>query len=69
MDIRKGMYGLSQSGKVAHDKLKTLLKSRGYYPTPHTPGLWTRKSKDFFLIVVDDLGVKYTKEFDVQDLI
>ena len=70
MEIRKGMYGLPQAGKLAHDKLKKLLISRDYHPAPHTPGLWTHKRKDiYFSLVVDDFGVKYTKESDVQELI
>ena len=70
MEIRKGMYRLPQAGKLAHEKLEKLLVSRDYHPTPHTPGLWTHKRKDInFLLVVNDFGVKYTKESDVQELI
>ena len=64
------MYGLPQVGKLAHEKLKKLLHSCSYHPTPHTPGLWTHKRKDiYFSLVVDNFGVNYTKESDGQELI
>ena len=58
MEIREGMCGLPQAGRLVNDKLKILLKSKGYYPNPHTPDLWTYKSKDiYFSLVVYDFGV------------
>ena len=38
--INKGMYGLPQAGKLAHDQLKAHLAQYSYYPCPLTPGLW-----------------------------
>jgi hypothetical protein len=38
--IHKGMYGLPQAGRIAYDALVAHLKPHGYYPAPHTPGLW-----------------------------
>ena len=40
MEIRKGMYGLPQAGKIANDLLTTRLAKHGYYPSKITPGLW-----------------------------
>ena len=55
------MYGLPQSGKLAHDDLVAHLKQGGYFPTQFTPGLFTNKSNSIqFALVVDDFGVKYT---------
>ena len=66
----KGMYGLPQAGKLAHDKLKQHLAPFGYSPCRHTPGLWTHTDRQItFTLVVDDFGVKYTNEKDVQHLI
>ena len=69
-EIQKGLYGLPQSGKLAHDKLKKHLKSFDFIPCPITPGLWKHKTRDLmFCLVVDDFGVKYTKKDDVNFLI
>ena len=38
--IVKGMYGLPQAGKIAHEILKKRLAKAGYHPTEFTPGLW-----------------------------
>jgi hypothetical protein len=40
IEIRKGMYGLPQAGKLANQQLTTHLAKYGYKPTEHTPGLW-----------------------------
>ena len=68
--IDKGMYGLPQAGKLAHDKLKTHLKQFGYAPCRLTPGLWRHETRDVtFTLVVDDFGVQYTNKADVEHLI
>eukprot|EP00957_Ditylum_brightwellii_P148741 11324479-Ditylum_brightwellii.AAC.1 len=59
MEIRKGMYGLPQAGKIANVLLRKRLKPHGYFETS-TPDLWKHKSCPVtFTLVVDDLGVKY----------
>ena len=40
IEIRKGMYGLKQAGRIANDRLKLKLAKHGYYLTRSTPGLW-----------------------------
>jgi hypothetical protein len=40
MEIRKGMYGLPQSGLLANKLLRKRLKPHGYFEVPNTPGLW-----------------------------
>ena len=68
--IKKGMYGLPQAGKLAHDKLKAHLAKYGYSPCRLTPGLWKHESRPIsFSLVVDDFGVKYTNKDDVDHLI
>ena len=56
--VTKGIYGLPQSGKLAHDNLVAHLAQGGYFPTPFTPGLFTNKSNSIqFALVVGDFGV------------
>ena len=38
IDIRKGIYGLKQMGKLANDQLKEYLAEFGYTPAPMTSG-------------------------------
>ena len=69
VEIRKGMYGLPQAGKLAHDRLVEFLKPHGYIPVPFTPGLWRHTSRPIsFTLVVDDFGVKYTCRKDAEHL-
>jgi len=58
--IHKGVYGLPQSGKLAHDQLRVRLEKEGYYETATTPGLWRHKWRPIqFCLIVDDFGVEY----------
>ena len=57
--IVKGMYGLPQAGKIAHDLLKKRLAKAGYHPTQFTPRLWKHVWRPItFNLVVDDFGIK-----------
>ena len=47
VEIRKGMYGLKQSGRIANDRLKQHLKASGYVPCRYTPGLFTHISQKY----------------------
>ena len=42
--VTKGMYGLPQAGKLAHDDLIKHLATGGYFPSKHTPGLFQNRS-------------------------
>jgi hypothetical protein len=60
MEIRKGMPGLKQAGRIANDRLTTHLAKFGYRPVPRTPSLWRHDTRPIaFSLVVDDFGVKY----------
>ncbi len=60
MDINKGIYGLPQDGMLSNKLLKEHMEENGYYELPHTPGLFTHKTRPiWFTLVVDDFGVKY----------
>jgi hypothetical protein len=69
MEIRKGMYGLPQAGILANKLLKKRLARHGYFEQPHTPGLWKHDSHPvWFNLAVDDFGIKYTGEDNLQHL-
>jgi hypothetical protein len=60
IEIRKGMYGLKQSGLLANQLLQTHLAPFGYYPAHHTPGLCLHKTRSIsFTLLMDDFTVKY----------
>eukprot|EP00978_Attheya_sp_CCMP212_P028927 scaffold101117_cov42-Attheya_sp.AAC.1 len=70
-EVRKGMYGLPQAGKIAQDCLTKVLEPWGYAPAKITAGLWTHKTRPInFALAVDDFGVKYQgKEHTLLHLI
>ena len=69
-EIVTGMYGLPQAGILAYQKLVGHLKKADFTPAPFTPGLFTHKTRPLaFSLVVDDFGVKYTRQCDVAFLI
>ena len=70
VEVRKGMYGLPQAGLIANELLEKRLNKEGYFQSTLVPGLWTHKTRPIsFTLVVDDFGVKYTREQDVHHLI
>ena len=69
METQKGMYGLSQAGKIANDKLKLHMEKFGYEPAPITPDLWRHQTRPLQIsLVVDDFGVKYERQSDITYL-
>jgi hypothetical protein len=69
-EVRKGMYGLPQAGRLANLQLQKFLEPHGYIPCPITPGLWKDLHSDLqFTLVVDNFGVQYTKKTDVDRLL
>ena len=70
VEIRKGMYGLKQAGRIANDLLKQHLKTYGYLPCRYTPGLFIYTSRKIsFALCVDDFGVKYMDKADAEHLL
>ena len=70
VNIVKGMYGLKQSGTIAHRTLIHHLALFGYHPSRHTPGLWKHETIDtIFTLVVDDFSIKYTSFDNSQHLL
>ena len=70
MQIKNGMYGIPQSGKISNDKLKLHLENFGHKPETITPGLWRHQKRPLqFSRVVDDFGVQYEPQADITHLI
>ena len=70
MEIQKGMYELPQSGILANKLLKEHLCEDGDYKLPHTPGLFTHKTRPvWFTLIVDDFGIKYIGKEHADHLI
>jgi hypothetical protein len=65
--IRRGMYGLTQAGRIANDQLIVFLKPHGYKPCPLMHGLWRHVTRDIvFSSVVHNFGVRYTARADAD---
>ena len=57
--IKRGMYGLPESGILANQLLKKRLSKAGYYECQFTAGLYRHVWRPImFSLVVDDFGVK-----------
>ena len=70
MEIRKGVTGLKQSGRLASDRLTNNLSRYGYAPVPHKPSLWSHHTSDIvFSLVVDNFGIKCTQKEDADHLL
>ena len=70
IEIRKGMPGLKQAGRIANKRLATHLVKYGYHPTPNTPALWTHKDRNIsFALVMDNFGVKYVRQENSDHLV
>ena len=62
--------GLKQAGYLANKNLGTHLSKYGYKPCKHTRGLWVHETREIQSApVVDDFGIKYTKEEDKNHLL
>ena len=70
LEIRKGMPGLKQAGRISNDRLKAHLAHFVFDPVPRTPALWNNTPKPIiFSLVVDDFGVKYIGKNNADHLI
>ena len=60
IEIRRGMYGLPQSGLLAQQLLEKRINAEGYNQDTLVPGLWTHTWLPItFTLCVNDFGVKY----------
>ena len=68
--IKRGMYGLPQSGILAQTLLETRLNAHVYHQSNITPGLWTHEWQTIsFTLVVGGFGVKYVGKEHAYHLI
>jgi hypothetical protein len=64
------MYGLPQAGSLGHDLLQKRLNKEGYFQSQIIPGFWKHKTRPIqFVLVVDDFGIKYLKQANLDHLI
>ena len=61
------MWGLPQAGILANKLLRKRLAPQGYFECKQTPGLWKHATQP--TLVVDDFGVKYLRQEDIDHLI
>ena len=65
----KGMYRLTQSGKLDNEHLTSRLDKFGYKPFQYTPVPWHKKWRPIaFSIIVVNFGVKFEGIQHVQHL-
>ena len=68
--VWRGMYGLPQAGIIAQEVLEKGLLKAGYRQSKVTPGYWKHDWRPIsFTLVVDDFGVKFVNETDINHLI
>ncbi len=67
MEIWRGTFRLPQSGILANKLLKECLTEHRYYELPHTLDLFRHETRPiWFMLVVDDFGIKYVGEEHVK---
>ncbi len=70
LEMGKAVRGLPQAGILANKCLQCKLVLFGYFKHISTPGLWYHETWPiFFTLVVDDFGVKYVNQEDINYLI
>ncbi len=68
-EIRRCMYGLPQAGCLSQIRLIQHLAHHGYHQCPNTPCLFRHRTRDImFSLVVDDFGVRYGSQSDIDHL-
>jgi hypothetical protein len=70
LEMRRAVWGLPQAGILANKLLKKRLAPHGYFECKQMPGLWKHATCPIsFTLVVDNFGVKYTRQEDINHLI
>ena len=68
--VIKEMYGLPQAGRIAYEQLEPFLAQAGYIRAGVTPGLFKHKTRPIqFILVVDDFGIQFQSQTDLNHLI
>ena len=64
------MYGLLQSGSLGHDLLEQHLNQESYFQSKIVPGFWKHEDRKIqFVLVVDDFGIKFIQQGNLDHLI
>ncbi len=70
LEMRRAVWSLPQAGILANKRLHQKLAPFGYFEHVNTPGLWYHESRPIsFTLVVDNFGVKYKNQDDVNHLV
>ena len=67
--IKRGMYGLKQAAILAYVQLVEHLSKHGYEPVVGTTCIFNKTRRTRFCLCVDDFGVKYYTQDDLQLLL
>ena len=68
--VVKCMYGHPASGRLSNQKLVSILKAAGYHEDAFVDCLFNHATRNItFALVVDDMGIKYSKVEDVEHLV
>ena len=69
IEANRGMYRLPQLGLIADELLEERLNKHGYRQSKLVPGLRKHDTRPIqFTLVVDDFGMKYNRQKDVDHL-
>ncbi len=70
LEMRKVVWGFPCTGILANKLLQKRLAPHEYYECKQTPGLWKHITHPIlFTLVVDNFGVKYERQEDIDHLI
>jgi hypothetical protein len=70
LEMQRAMWGLPQASILANKLLKKCLAPHGYFECKQMPGLWKHAPCPIsFTLVVNDFGVKYMHQEDINHLI
>jgi hypothetical protein len=70
LEMWQSVRGLPQVGILANKCLRCKLAPNGYFEHISTPSLWYHETWPIlFTLVVDDFGVKYVNQEDINHLI
>lgn len=69
-EVNTCMYGLPQAGYLSQERLFKHLAENGFIQDDNIPCLFKHVERDlYFVLTVDDFGVKYAKQADAQFLL
>ena len=70
LEMQRAVWGLPQAGILANKLLKKRPAPHRYFECKQIPGLWKHTTRPItFTLVVDDFGLKYKRQEDIDHLI